>query len=212
MRLHSIAEGCTDLQLTGIADPEIRMVCSDSRQVQEGALFIAIEGYKDNGVRYIEDALQRGAVAVVVEERSRAQISKRIPAPVCYTKSARKCALEIARVFFGRPSEAFSLIGVTGTNGKTTITYLLEAILREVGAIPGVIGTVSYRYGDIVQKAHNTTPDPVYTQALFSQMRKSGVSHVVMEVSSHALAMDHAAGFRFCPVYESEPGPSGFPQ
>ena len=190
MRLHAIAEGCTDLQLAGNADPEIRMICSDSRQAKEGALFIAIEGYKDNGMRYIEDALRRGAVAVVVEERCSAQLSKRISAQVCYTKSARKCALEIARVFFGHPSEAFSLIGVTGTNGKTTITYLLEAILREAGANPGVIGTVSYRYGDMVKKAQNTTPDPLYTQALFSEMREGGVSHVVMEVSSHALAMD----------------------
>ena len=190
MKLRQIAERCSDLQCTEGGELEIRMVCSDSRQVKEGGLFIAIEGYRENGLKYVEDALHKGAVALVVEERFRANLKEHAGAPICYTQNARKCALNIARAFYDYPSKSFSLIGVTGTNGKTTVTYLLEAILRAHGKNPGIIGTVSYRYNNVVEKAHNTTPDPMFTQSLFSEMRKGAVSHVVMEVSSHALAMD----------------------
>jgi UDP-N-acetylmuramoyl-L-alanyl-D-glutamate--2,6-diaminopimelate ligase len=190
MKLHEITGACTDLRCDRRDDPEIRMISTDSRQIERGGLFIAIEGYRENGLKYVQDALSRGAAAVVAEERFRAQIAGLGKVPVCYTGNARKCSLEIARVFFGHPSESFTLIGVTGTNGKTTVTYLLEAILRAWRANPGVIGTVSYRYNDVVRKAGNTTPDPVYTQSLFSEMNRGGVTHVVMEVSSHALAMD----------------------
>jgi UDP-N-acetylmuramoyl-L-alanyl-D-glutamate--2,6-diaminopimelate ligase len=190
MKLQEFVNNCKDLTCRGNIDLEISMVCSDSRCAEPGALFIAIEGYKDNGVKYLKDAVHRGAVAVVVEERFRTQVEDQKTATICYTGNARKCAIDIARIYYKYPSESFTLIGVTGTNGKTTITYLLEAILKEEGLNPGVIGTVSYRYRDVVKKANITTPDPIHTQSLFSEMREGGVSHVVMEVSSHALAMD----------------------
>jgi UDP-N-acetylmuramoyl-L-alanyl-D-glutamate--2,6-diaminopimelate ligase len=190
MRLSEIADKCGFDCLTGVQDPEITMVSSDSRAIKEGGLFIAIEGYKDNGLLYIEDAVRKGASAVVVEEGSRVEVEKAGSVAICYTKQARKSALKAAKVFYADPSRDLNLAGVTGTNGKTTITYLIEEILCEAGKNPGIIGTISYRYGKVVKKANNTTPDPVELQSLFYNMKNSGVSHVIVEVSSHALVLD----------------------
>jgi UDP-N-acetylmuramoyl-L-alanyl-D-glutamate--2,6-diaminopimelate ligase len=195
MKLTELAASCGCFTAPAGFDPEITMIATDSRLARRGGLFIAIEGFKDDGLRYVDDAASRGAAAVVVEERFggrlRAPAASRAGFPVlCTTRNARRCALLASRAFFREPSRAMTLIGVTGTNGKTTTTYLIEAILRAAGHNPGVIGTISYRYNDVVQKANNTTPDPAEVQALFSRMREGGVTHAVMEVSSHALAME----------------------
>jgi UDP-N-acetylmuramoyl-L-alanyl-D-glutamate--2,6-diaminopimelate ligase len=215
MKLTELMNRCGCFSAPDGSSPEITMVATDSRLVRQGGLFVAIEGFKDNGLRYVDDALRRGAAAVIVEERFMHRLSARNAAgnasgaggsargtpgtgsasdtgsPVfCTTRSARRCALLASRAFFREPSRAMTLIGVTGTNGKTTTTYLLEAILSDAGRNPGVIGTISYRFNDVVRKANNTTPDPAEIQALFARMREGGVTHVVMEVSSHALAMD----------------------
>lgn len=174
----------------GSADPEITQVCTDSRNVGEGALFIAVEGYRESGKKYIEDACKRGARAVVVEGGQGSKVKSVRDIAVCYTENARRAVLLISRIFFGHPSRELTVIGVTGTNGKTTVTYLIEAILQAYGKSPGVIGTVTYRYGDIVQKADNTTPDPIVIQSLLSRMHDAGTSHLIIEVSSHALSME----------------------
>ena len=189
--MRELIEKCGCISGATPGDPEITMVSTDSRKIERGGLFIAVEGYRDNGVRYIRDAVSRGASAVVMEEKQRdREIPEGENIEICYTESARLAALHLPRVLLEYPSSAFTLAGVTGTNGKTTVTYLLEAILRAWGGNPGVIGTISYRYNDIARKAHNTTPDPVEIQNLFAMMRSGGVTHAVMEVSSHALAMD----------------------
>ncbi len=194
MRLHEIVEQSTILRCACTEDPEITMVCADSRKVEKGALFIAIHGYKDDGLKYIHDALKRGARAVVVEQKDVSELKNMRDVAVCSTTDTRKCALDVSRFFYRHPSKSFRLIGVTGTNGKTTATYLIEAILRQGGKTPGVLGTISHRYNNVVKKADNTTPDPVLIQSLFSDMCEAGVSDVVMEVSSHALVMK-----RICP-------------
>lgn len=180
--------GCCSYR--GSADPEITQVCTDSRNVGEGALFIAVEGYRESGKKYIEDACEKGAKAVVVEGGQGSKVKPARDIAVCYTENARRAVLLISRIFFGHPSRELTVIGVTGTNGKTTVTYLIEAILQAYGKSPGVIGTVSYRYGDIVQKADNTTPDPIVIQSLLSRMHDAGTSHLIIEVSSHALSME----------------------
>ncbi len=190
MKLSAILKKCEDLTCSSLSNPEITMICSDSRQVTPGALFIAIQGYQDNGIKYIENAVSRGAEAVIIDEKYRSQLGYQNRFPVCYTDHPRKCALNVSRIFYNNPSKAFILSGITGTNGKTTVTYLIEEILRENRQNPGVIGTISYRYNDIIKKAKNTTPDPIDIQFLFNEMKKGGVSHVIMEVSSHALVMD----------------------
>ena len=190
MRLKEIVRRSGCCSYTGSADPEITQVSTDSRKVEKGALFIAVEGYKESGERYIDEAVGKGARAVVVEERHKKGTVSVKNIPVCRTKDARRAVLLISRVFFGYPLKDLKTIGVTGTNGKTTVTYLLEAILKAWGKSPGVIGTVSYRYKDIVHRADNTTPDPILLQSLLKKMLEEGTTHLVMEVSSHALIMD----------------------
>jgi UDP-N-acetylmuramoyl-L-alanyl-D-glutamate--2,6-diaminopimelate ligase len=171
-------------------DPLIRRITTDSRDVTSGALFIAVEGYKESGSRYIEDAVRNGAVAVVTQKRLERVGVLPPGVAVCQTDNARREVLLLSRAFYGFPSNDLTLIGVTGTNGKTTVTYLLEKILQEAGMSPGVIGTVSYRYGRVMKKADNTTPDPLVIQPLMDRMREGKTSHCIMEVSSHALAME----------------------
>jgi UDP-N-acetylmuramoyl-L-alanyl-D-glutamate--2,6-diaminopimelate ligase len=187
MKLGDLLRAAGGLHRVGGGDPEISSISTDSRTVEPGCLFIAVPGYRDDGLRYVGDALCRGAAALMIEKPNRA--AENVQVPVCYTASARKCALDIARAFHGYPSGAFHLTGVTGTNGKTTVTYLIEAFLKACGHRVGVVGTINYRYADVVVKAGNTIPDPLQLQSLFSRMQ-GRVSHAVMEVSSHALAMD----------------------
>ncbi|MFW6139219.1 MAG: UDP-N-acetylmuramoyl-L-alanyl-D-glutamate--2,6-diaminopimelate ligase [Spirochaetota bacterium] len=202
MRLSVLADKCGCFRVGEGGDPEITMISSDSRKVRPGCLFIAVQGYKETGLKYIHHAVQKHASAVVVEHSYKNQLDPDLKVPVCYTDNARRCVLFASRAFYGFPSRSFQLIGVTGTNGKTTITYMIEAFLKQAGKTPGVIGTVSYRYGKVVQTAGNTTPDPVDTQGLFSSMKNAGVSHVIMEVSSHALSMDRVFPADFdCAVF-----------
>ncbi len=190
MKLQQLKDECGCFRFEGRENPDIRMVSTDSRKTKRGDIFIAIEGFRDNGVLYIKDAVKKGARAVVVEEKNLDRAKRAVRVPVCTANSIRRCALLLARILFGYPARAFQLVGVTGTNGKTTVTYLIEAIFKSCGFIPGVIGTISYRWGDTHKKAHNTTPDPVEIHEMLVEMRRGGVSHVVMEVSSHALSMD----------------------
>jgi UDP-N-acetylmuramoyl-L-alanyl-D-glutamate--2,6-diaminopimelate ligase len=190
VKLKTLIEACSGLRGGGGEDPEITMISADSRRIEPGGLFMAVGGYREDGFRYVEKAVSRGAAVVVVDESRRGDGSLPKDVPVCFTSSPRRTLLEMARAFYGRPAESLTLTGITGTNGKTTVTYLLERIFRDAGFEPGIIGTVNYRYGGEVLKADNTTPDPVVLQGLLARMRDAGVSHAVMEVSSHALAMD----------------------
>jgi UDP-N-acetylmuramoyl-L-alanyl-D-glutamate--2,6-diaminopimelate ligase len=190
MRLRELIERCDCIAYGGTGNPDIRGVSTDSRKVGAGHLFIAIQGYREDGRRYIDDALRRGARAVVVDAVLSGEVQTTLSVPVCSSQSPRRAALLLSRILYGYPAESLTLIGVTGTNGKTTITYLLECMLQERGWNPAVIGTVSYRWDGKELKARNTTPDPIEIQELLSRMSAEGVSHVIMEVSSHALAME----------------------
>jgi UDP-N-acetylmuramyl-tripeptide synthetase len=171
-------------------NPDIRGVSTDSRSIEEGELFIAIQGYRDDGSAYVEDAIGKGAAAVIVHEDQLFNFTGRVSVPLCTAPSPRVCALLLSRVLYGFPARSLNLIGVTGTNGKTTVTYLLEAMLAEAGLSPGVIGTISYRWSGKSITANNTTPDPVEIQKLLADMGEDAVDNVIMEVSSHALAMN----------------------
>jgi UDP-N-acetylmuramyl-tripeptide synthetase len=190
MKLHELQRKSGCFSCHSSDNPDIDGISDDSRSIRGGELFIAIQGYRDDGSAYIEDAVAKGAAAVVVHEELFDTMKQSVSVPLCRTPSPRNCALLLSRILYGYPARSLELMGVTGTNGKTTVSYLIEAMLAEAGLSPGVIGTISYRWSGKSITAHNTTPDPIEIQKLLADMRGDGVDNVVMEVSSHALAMN----------------------
>lgn len=183
MKLGFMLQGLKDLETHGNLEQDIVGVTYDSRLVKPGHLFVALRGSRDDGHRYIQGALERGATAVVAED------VEGIPDGVAKVrvKDSRGALSKIALQFFRNPFKGLSVIGVTGTNGKTTTTYLLESILQVAGAKPGVLGTITYRYEGKAYPAPVTTPESVDIMRLAREMADAGVGHVVLEVSSHAL-------------------------
>jgi UDP-N-acetylmuramoyl-L-alanyl-D-glutamate--2,6-diaminopimelate ligase len=171
-------------------DVEITHLAYDSRVVQPGALFFALPGTKNDGSHFIDQALARGAAAVVVPPGT--TVSNRVTAIISATP--RLLLGLVADHFYHRPSARLTLVGVTGTSGKTTTTYVLEAIWQAMGWSVGVIGTVNYRYCGRTLPAPFTTPEAVELQELLGTMAAARVTHVVMEVSSHALAQERVRG------------------
>jgi UDP-N-acetylmuramoyl-L-alanyl-D-glutamate--2,6-diaminopimelate ligase len=174
-------------------DPVIRGIRYDSRAVAPGDLFVAMRGATADGHAYVAQALALGAVALLVEEAP-AQAGN---AAVVVVRDARRALAPIANAFFGAPSSELALIGITGTNGKTSTTFLTESILRAAGERTGLIGTVEVRYADERIRAVNTTPESLDLQRLLRDMRTRGVSAVAMEVSSHGLDLGRVDGCTF---------------
>jgi UDP-N-acetylmuramoyl-L-alanyl-D-glutamate--2,6-diaminopimelate ligase len=175
---YEVLKGSTGCAVAGIT--------ADSREVQPGWAFVAIRGAKGDGHTFIAQALAQGASVLVVDRPL--DLTTATPACCLRVPDTRHALAHLAAAFFGHPSRQLRLIGVTGTNGKTTSTYLLEAILQAHGLTPGVIGTVTYRYAGHEQPAKQTTPAPEEIQRMLREMVDAGVSACAMEVSSHALA------------------------
>lgn len=171
----------------------IESLTANSEEAKKGALFVAIKGFSSDGHKYIKDVIQRGVKVVVVEKEE--SLSKDIIQLV--VSDTREALAHLSCEFFNHPSQKIVLIGVTGTNGKTTSTYLLEAVLKEAHVKPGVIGTINYRYLGKTFEAPNTTPDSLEFQRILHHMQEEGVSHVAMEVSSHALTLKRVDGSHF---------------
>jgi UDP-N-acetylmuramoyl-L-alanyl-D-glutamate--2,6-diaminopimelate ligase len=174
---------------------EIRQVACDSRKLQPGALFFALHGAKVDGNKFIQDALKRGAVAIASEEPTPGTI----PAGVAWiqVREARKALAITAANFLEHPANALQLVAVTGTNGKTTTTSVVDAIVKASGAKTGLFGTIAYHtpLGDY--PAPNTTPESVDLQGFFAEIRDAGGAIAVLEASSHSLAMDRLWGCHF---------------
>lgn len=167
-------------------------ITCDSRNVGSGSLFVAIEGLASDGHAYIAQAVAKGAAAVIAQ--------KPVPemqVPVLYVEDSRHALAYIARRFYGCPDQSLTMLGVTGTNGKTTVTYLLESVLNECGLPCGLLGTVSYRWPGKKKKASHTTPDAVHLFKLLREMADDGVQAVAMETSSHALALNRVLGIQY---------------
>ncbi|MBM3781950.1 MAG: UDP-N-acetylmuramoyl-L-alanyl-D-glutamate--2,6-diaminopimelate ligase [Acidobacteria bacterium] len=174
-------------------ETRVTQIAYDSRQVQAGAVFVALQGLKDDGTRYVPQAVARGAIAVVSEAPCPEGFSHAwIP-----TGDARLAIALLADRFYDSPSRRMPVIGVTGTNGKTTTGYLLASILDAAGMTAGLLGTVSYRIGREERGAARTTPESTDVQALLAEMIDYGCRSAVMEVSSHALALRRVDGMRF---------------
>ncbi len=198
MKLETLFQGQEGIRIQGDSSSEILDLVYDSRKVTPGSLFFALPGENVDGLAFVQEALGRGAHAVVVPEGS----SVAAQAVLVEASDIRKTMAHTACRFFGNPSSELELLGVTGTNGKTTFTYLMESILRHAGSHPGVIGTVSYRYGRESRYPANTTPESVDLQRILREMVQAGVTHVVLEVSSHGLDFHRVEASHFsCGVF-----------
>ena len=193
MRLESITKLITPLMVRGPVTFDIEGIAYDSRQVKKNFLFVALRGQHDDGTRFIDDALRRGAVAVVSEQD---QWPRRDIAHI-HVEDARLALAEIACAFYDRPSDRIELIGITGTNGKTTTSFMCREILRAAGRHPGLIGTVRYELGERIIPASRTTPEAPDIQFMLDTMVRSGCRSAVMEVSSHALDQKRVYGTDF---------------
>lgn len=191
MLLSAIA---SHLGLTAPSDLEVTGLTLASHDVAPGDLFIALPGAHSHGAAFIDQAHARGAVAVLTDAAG-TEFPSALPTLVL--ENVRPQLGELASWFYGQPSQSLSVMGVTGTNGKTTTAFMMEAAVRAAGVTTGLIGTVETRVANQFNKSARTTPEATELQRLFHQMVQAKVSHVAMEVSSHALALHRVAGTRF---------------
>ena len=191
MRLNQLLAGVA-LTERRAGDVECSGICYDTRTMVPGCLFVALPGYKTDGHKYIAQALEQGAAAVLCQHPPEGE------GPWLVTPDARAALAAVSANWFGHPARDLTLLAVTGTNGKTTTTYLLKAMLEGVlGARVGLIGTNQNMVGDEVLPAHRTTPESYEVQQLLREMADAGCTHVVMEASSHALVLHRLDGLRF---------------
>ncbi|MBZ0233740.1 MAG: UDP-N-acetylmuramoyl-L-alanyl-D-glutamate--2,6-diaminopimelate ligase, partial [Deltaproteobacteria bacterium] len=191
MKLSALAASVPGARLVG-ADVDIRAVTADSRAVGAGDLFVAVRGRRADGHDFVDGAVARGAAAVVVES-----VPPRLSVPHLVVPSGERALGHLIGAAAGDPASRLTLVGITGTNGKTTSTFLLEHVLATAGFVPGVMGTVSYRWPTGAIDAPYTTPTPEVLHGALGEMAGAGCTHVAMEVTSAALAMHRVAGLQF---------------
>jgi UDP-N-acetylmuramoyl-L-alanyl-D-glutamate--2,6-diaminopimelate ligase len=193
MKLKDLLKDIPALRVNGNGGADILGLACSSQQVQQGYLFVALRGEKKDGNDFIEDALRRGAKAVLSEKPKPPNLKVTwIEVP-----DAREALAYAAANFYGHPSMQMKLVGITGTKGKTTLTYILESIFKQAGYPTGVIGTINYRWSDKVFPAGRTTPEAPEIQRMMSEMLTQGITHCLIEVSSHALDLKRVWGLRF---------------
>ncbi|MDZ4678026.1 MAG: UDP-N-acetylmuramoyl-L-alanyl-D-glutamate--2,6-diaminopimelate ligase [Oligoflexia bacterium] len=195
MILRNVIEGLPVISLRGSVDVEIKGICSDSRHFQPGDLFIAVRGHQFDGHLFIGEACEKKASAVVVEDDR--VVSVRFAGAVIKVNNSRSAVDVLAANFYAKPSENLFVAGVTGTNGKTTITHMIEAILIANKMPTGVIGTINNHLGKSVVASSHTTPDALELQKLLAQWITAGAKAVSIEVSSHALSLMRADSVHF---------------
>ena len=195
-KLSELLQDVAVKQYWGSLDVPIRKICTDSRQCGDGDLFVAIRGTQVDGHRFIGDALAQGVQAIVAETAPHDRCLLDRTTWIQVANSRQALAL-LARNYYERPDEHLAIVGVTGTNGKTTVVHLLYETGRLLGYPVGKIGTIAYEWNDHRLRASHTTPDPLTLYRLLRQMADDGISHVFMEVSSHALDQHRVDGLRF---------------
>ena len=192
MKLKELLRDIRVLECTADLELEIESVCYDSRKAGKNSLFVAISGFAADGNRFIPMALEKGAAAVVTAKKPENQV------PYILVESDRMALAQLGCNFYGHPAKSMTMIGVTGTNGKTSTTLLLKQVLEKtLGAKVGLIGTMANMVGDEVIPTERTTPESFELQGLFARMRDAGCTHVVMEVSSHAVTLERIGGTHF---------------
>ena len=194
MTLQNMLTAVQPLTVIGDKSLDITGLAYDSRQVSVGDLFFALPGVNVDGYEYISQAVKQGAKAIVAERDADLKGSG---STLIKVANARLAMAKMSAVFYGNPSKGVPVIGITGTNGKTTITYLLESILTEAGYNPAVFGTIEYRCGDICLESSHTTPESLELIRMMSEFRQHGADAFILEVSSHALEQYRADGVDF---------------
>ncbi|MDH4028708.1 MAG: UDP-N-acetylmuramoyl-L-alanyl-D-glutamate--2,6-diaminopimelate ligase [Nitrospirota bacterium] len=184
-------EGSLDLQINGIA--------CDSRAVREGFLFVAVRGYSVDGHQYIKDALDRGAAAIVAQQGAAMKAAEDAAGRAAYIEvpDSREALALISAAFYGHPSGRLSLVGITGTNGKTTTGFVVKNIIEAAGERAGLLGTICYMTGGRTESARNTTPESLDMQRYLDEMARNNMKYAAVEVSSHALALKRVEGCTF---------------
>ena len=193
MKLSQLLKSCSVQQVRGNVDLEVTGLHYDSRQIRHGDAFFALRGVVSDGHNFISSAIVNGATVVFSEEATKDLES----VTTVLVENSREAMALAAAEFYGNPTKDMQVVGVTGTNGKTTITYLLEAILSRADLSPAVVGTINYRYGSDLRQAPHTTPESHDLMKQVSDFRESGARSLVMEVSSHALDQCRADGVHF---------------
>src|SRR5216110_3894670 len=192
MQLKVLARAITPRRVIGTLDREVESIAYDSRRVQSNTLFVAIRGEKSDGRQFVDQAIEQGA-SVIVAER---EISS--PRATCLVvDDSRSTLADLSAAFYGMPAGKLKMAAVTGTNGKTTTTFLIKHICEKAGMRCGLLGTVRYEIGERVLPAARTTPESLDLQELLSQVRDAGCRAAAMEVSSHALAQERARGLEW---------------
>jgi UDP-N-acetylmuramoyl-L-alanyl-D-glutamate--2,6-diaminopimelate ligase len=192
MQLADLLEGVDVISLAGSRERNITEICYDSRKVIPGSLFVAVKGATADGHSYIPQAIDRGAAAIVAESRTVTGKTTMVQ-----VKDSRRALASIAATFYENPSHELRMVGVTGTNGKTTTAFLIKHLLERANQRTGLIGTINYEIGDRVLPAKRTTPESLDLQELLLQCRDAGCSSAAMEVSSHALAQNRTSKIEF---------------
>jgi UDP-N-acetylmuramoyl-L-alanyl-D-glutamate--2,6-diaminopimelate ligase len=193
MQLKQLVEHLTPVSVEGSLEGEVAGIAYDSRRITPGMLFVAIPGQNTDGHEFIGPALDRGASAIVCERNGIAsQKATRIK-----VKDVREALARLASGYYQNPSSKLKVIGVTGTNGKTTVSFMIKAMLEQAGIKTGLMGTVHYEIGERVIPAQRTTPEALEVQQMMAQMLRAGCQACVMEVSSHALEQKRVLGVEF---------------
>ena len=191
-RVSVLLEALSDKRVVGTVPPTVHGLTADSRKVERGDCFVAVPGFKQDARRFIPDAVARGAGLVVTE----GEAVPGVGVAQVLVPATRPALARLAAAYYGHPSRALTLVGITGTNGKTTTSYLVDSLLRAAGPT-GILGTIQYVVGDEVRPAGQTTPEALDIEAMLATMRDRGVKGVAMEVSSHALALSRVDGLAF---------------
>lgn len=191
MNLQSLLSSLQEYELYGSRNLEVSGISYDSRKIQSGDLFAALPGEHHHGIKFLDQALENGASSILTDRRVQSKL------PVIVVKDARLALASLSSFFFHQPSAKLRLIGVTGTNGKTTTTYLLHSIFKQASVRSGLLGTIRYEGKDFSSAASLTTPESVDLQKMLAKMVEEGCRACVMEVSSHSLVQHRVAGCIF---------------
>lgn len=194
MLLQYLLENLTNVEISGETNKDINKIEYDSNKIEEGDIFVAINGYKENGKDYIDKAIKNGAIAIVYQDEIE---NKKEEITYIKVEDSRIALAIMAASYYGNPARKLKIIGITGTKGKTTTAYMIRDIMLASGKKIGMIGTICNTYGNVKEESIRTSPESLDLQALLSRMVDAGMEYVVMEVSSHALELNRVYGIKF---------------